>query len=143
MSVAQILEEVKTFPIEDLKSLEEALRLERLRRNKGVLSAEETQLLAIVNQPLPGTQRFAALSQKWETEELTDDERAELMALVEAREIQNVERAEAVQQLSELSGVPFETLWRQLMGETPTPLMQRCSTHLRVPNKKRAVALNL
>jgi len=125
MSGPQLERELTALNETELDALEVALRREKARRKGRVLSADETRLLQIVNQPMPSAQRFAVLSQKWEDEGLSDDERAELGAIVEAREIQNVERVMAVQQLSEVRGMPFEALWRQLMGETPAPLIPR------------------
>ncbi len=123
MSVAQILEQSKTFSLAELESLEHSLRLERLRRTQRGLSAEETRLLKIINQPMPHAQRFADLTQKWQDEGLEDHEHTELLSIVTQREGLNVERIEAVQRLSELRGVPFLTRWKQLMGEAPTPIV--------------------
>lgn len=125
MSIAQILEEVKTLPTSDLESLEHSLRLERLRRAGKVASPEETSLLRIVNRPLVQIERFDTLSQKWEEVGISDEERAELLEIVGEREGQNAERVEAVARLSELRGVDFQTLWKQLMGEPPALLIPR------------------
>ncbi|BCM89813.1 hypothetical protein IAD21_01661 [Abditibacteriota bacterium] len=125
MSIAQILEEAKTLPISDLESLEHSLRLERLQRIGRAVPAEERRLLQIINHPMPHTERFVALTEKWQDEGLAEDERAELLAIVSEREGQNVERVEAVGRLSELRGVPFKTLWKQMMGETPAPIVPK------------------
>ncbi len=125
MSVAQILEESKTFSLPELESLENSIRLERLRRVRPTISAEERRLLQFINEPMPHTARFVALSEKWQDEGLSDAERAELLALVTEREGCNAERVEAVRRLSELREVPFKTLWKQLMGETPAALVPR------------------
>ncbi len=125
MSVAQILEEAKTFSLPELQSLENSIRLERLRRVMPAVPAEERRLLQFINQPMPHTQRFVALTEKWQEEGLSEDERAELLAIVTEREGCNAERVEAVGRLSELRGVPFKTLWKQLMGETPKPIVPK------------------
>ena len=121
MSAAQILEEIKTFPTPELESLEHSIRLERLRRNRNTLSSVETRLYEIINQPMPGAERFRELESLWEAGTLSDEERAELLDIVEAREELGARRLEAVRQLAELRGVSFEALWRQTMGETPQP----------------------
>ena len=123
MSTAQILEEIKTFETPELESLEHSIRLERLRRTVRAVPSEERRLLQIINAPMPHTERFVVLTEKWQDEGLSDAERAELLAIVSEREGQNVERVEAVARLSELRGVPFKMLWKQLMGETPAPLV--------------------
>lgn len=119
MSVAQILEESKTFSLPELESLEQSFRLERIRRRAPDVPAEERRLLHFINQPMPHAERFAILTEKWQDEGLSEEERAELLAIVTEREGQNAERVEAAGRLSELRGVPFKTLWKQLMGETP------------------------
>lgn len=123
MSVAQILEQSKTFSLAELETLEHSFRLERLRRTRRGLSIEETRLLKVINQPMPHAQRFADLTGKWQDEGLEDAERTELLAIVTEREGCNVDRVEAVQRLSELRGGPFMDLWKQLMGEAPTPIV--------------------
>ena len=121
MSAAQILEEIKSYPTPELESLEHSIRLERLRRSHRGLSAEETRLFEIINQPMPRIERFRELEPFWEAGTLSDDERAELLEIVEAREILSAERIDAVRQLAELRGTSFEALWQQIMGETPPP----------------------
>lgn len=125
MSAAQILEEIKTFPTTELESLEHSIRLERLRRIGRVVPEEERRLLQIINHPMPHSERFGVLTEKWQDDGLSEDERAELLAIVSEREGQNVERVEAVQRLGELRGVPFMTLWKQIVGEPPALLVPR------------------
>jgi hypothetical protein len=88
-------------------------------------TAKETGLLQIINRPMPHPERFVALTEKWQGEGLNDEERAELLGIVGEREGQNVERVEAVACLSELRGVAFQILWKQLMGEVPALLIPR------------------
>ena len=125
MSIAQILEEAKTLPTSELESLEHSLRLELLQRTGHAVPAEERRLLGIINHPMSHTERFIALTEKWQDEGLADDERAELLAIVSEREEQNVERVEAVAHLSELQAVPFKALWKQLMGEAPALIVPK------------------
>ncbi len=103
----------------ELRDLETSLREERLRR---LAPDDEEASLLIANQPLPEVERFDALTQKWESDGLSETERAELLALVSEREAINVERVEAVLRLSELRGQSFDDVWRQLMGEVPAPI---------------------
>lgn len=125
MSTAQILEEVRTLPTTELQLLAVTLRFERLRRVGKTASDEELHWLEVINQPLSHAERFEELSAKWEEEGLSEEERAEMLAIVSEREGQNAQRAEAVGHLSELTGVPFRTLWKQLVGEAPALLVPR------------------
>ena len=79
----------------------------------------------MLNRPLAHAERFAVLAEKWETQGLAPAERAEMQGILSEREAQNVERAEAVQHLSELTGVPFQTWWNQLAGDAPSLLVPR------------------
>ena len=121
MSVAQVEAELATFDGAELEALEMALRREKLRRCGNVLSAAETRLFEIINQPMPGAERFRELEPSWEAGTLSDEERAELLEIVEAREEINARRLNAVIKLAELRGESFDTVWRQIMGATPQP----------------------
>lgn len=125
MSTAQILEEVSTLSTTELQLLAVSLQFERLRRVGKTASQEELRWLEIINQPLAGAERFAILTAKWENGALTEDEKSELGDILSEREGQTAQRAEAVQHLSELTGVPFLTLWKQLLGEAPQTLVPR------------------
>lgn len=125
MSTAQILEEVRTLSTSEIQLLAVSLQAERLRRVGKTASDEETRWLEIINQPLVQADRLATLSAQWEDNGLSEDERAEMLGILSAREAQNAQRAEAVQRLSELTEVPFLTLWQQLVGEPPALLVPR------------------
>lgn len=101
------------------------LRFERLRRVGETASDEELHWLEVINRPLAHAPRFDELAAKWEDEELTDEEQTELQSILTEREAQNVERADAVQHLSEITGVSFMTLWKQLIGEETELLVPR------------------
>ena len=85
MSTAQILEENKSYLTTELESLEDSIRLEQLRRTKRTLSARETALFKVINQPMPGVERHRQLTPLWEAGKLSKDERAEPLAIIEAR----------------------------------------------------------
>ena len=123
MLVAQLERELTTLNETELDALEVALRREKGRR-KGrvhVLSLEETQLFEIINQPMPGAERFRQLEPLWKAGTLSEPERAELLQIIEEREEVNARRVEAVMNLARLRGVSFDSLWRQIMGEVPPP----------------------
>lgn len=116
MSVAQILEESKTFSLPELESLEVSLRLQRLQRAGKIASPEEARLLERINAPMPQTQRFAELRQKLQDEGLSKEERRELVEISDAREDANCLRVEAVMELAKLQGRPFSQVWQQMVG---------------------------
>ena len=101
------------------------LRFERLRRVGETASDEELRWLEVINRPLARAPRFDVLAAKWENEGLGLEEKTELQSILSEREACNAERADAVQHLSELTGVPFMDLWKQLVGETPDLLVPR------------------
>ncbi len=125
MSSAQILEEIKSYSTAKIEVLEYELRLERLRRTRSRSSDEETRLFKIINQPMPGGERYFSLIDRWQDEGLTEEERAELLPIVTEREVCDAERLDAVRRLSELRDVPFIKLWKQIMGEAPAPIVPK------------------
>ena len=125
MSTAQILEEVRALSTPELQLLAVTLRFERLRRVGETAYDEELRWLEVINRPLARAPRFDVLAAKWENEGLGVEEKTELQSILSEREACNAERADAVQHLSELTGVPFMDLWKQLVGETPDLLVPR------------------
>ena len=125
MSTAQILEEVRALSTPELQLLAVTLRFERLRRVGETAYDEELHWLEVINRPLARAPRFDVLAAKWENEGLGVEEKTELQSILSEREACNAERADAVQHLSELTGVPFMDLWKQLVGETPDLLVPR------------------
>ncbi len=125
MSTAQILEEITSYPLRKLEALEDSIRLERVRRIALVAPEEEKRLLRIISEPMPGGERHAVLLEKWQDQGLSEEERTEMLEIIMQREGADVKRVEAVMQLSELRGVPFEPLWKQLVGEAPDPIVPR------------------
>ena len=125
MSTAQIFKGVCWLSTTELLQLAVTLRFERLRRVGETASDEELRWLEVINRPLAHASRVDVLSAKWENEGLTGEEKNELQSILSAREACNAERADAVQHLSELTGVPFMDLWKQLVGETPDLLVPR------------------
>ena len=114
MSLAQILEEVKTFPTADLESLEQSLRRQRLQREKRVLGEEETRLFSVVNAPLPDAERLRELRTQREQQTLSEAEHAELMRLENEREIAWAGKLRAVARLADVRGEEFDALYQQL-----------------------------
>lgn len=114
MSLAQILEEVKTYPTPALESLEQSLRIERLRRAGRVLSAEETRLFSIINEPLPDAETLRILRAKRDEGTLSAHEQEQLIKLENQREIVWAGKLRAVAELADLRGEEFDALYQKL-----------------------------
>ncbi|TAK37801.1 MAG: STAS/SEC14 domain-containing protein [Saprospiraceae bacterium] len=103
----------------ETSSLEQFVaKLENLLANRKVKnpSRRERELLAKINQKLPElTQsRYDFLTAKLQDETITAKEHKELLKLIEISEQHNAEWLEALAGLSQLRGVHFEELMRQL-----------------------------
>lgn len=114
MSVAQIERELSTLDGAELDALETALRREKGRRNGNILSAQETRLFQIINQPLPGGDELRLLREKREAYSLTENELARLIALENEREVAWAHKLRAVSELAQARGQEFEALYQQL-----------------------------
>jgi hypothetical protein len=93
----------------------------RARRSAPSASPEETALLAAINRALPAEigARLSELQGKSEEEALSEDEHAELLALVAKVQVLNVERLEKLTRLAGLRGVPLAELMDQLGIQPP------------------------
>ncbi len=115
MSVTQLEAQVQQLNLEELFSLEAILQREKARR-MDVSSARESDLLDIIGAPMPATARFRELSLRRENGPLSDGEGQEFLELVEAREIANARRVQAVAALARLRNVAPAALWEQMVG---------------------------
>ena len=115
MSVAQLEAQVRQLNGDELISLEAILRREKARR-LDVASASESELLDIINEPMPQSARFRELSLRREDGPLADSEQREFLELVEAREITNARRVQAVAALAHKREMAPVELWEQMIG---------------------------
>lgn len=115
MSTAQLEAQVQQLNLEELFSLEAILQREKARR-MDVSGARESDLLDIIGAPMPATSRFRELSLRREDGPLPDDEHQEFLELVEAREVANARRVQAVAALARLRNVAPAALWEQMVG---------------------------
>lgn len=93
-----------------------AARLQAQRRAPS-LSQAETELLLASNQcvvPLKTQRRCAELTRKQPVQELSDQERAELMALVDEIEVLNARRLGYLVELAHIRQISTEELMRRL-----------------------------
>jgi hypothetical protein len=81
-------------------------------------SAAEADLIRLINHRLPiaQRQRLEVLRDRLEAETLTEDERAELLAMVEVVEMQDAERARAMFELATLRGVDLTVIVQEFRG---------------------------
>lgn len=100
----------------ELNKLERSLRDERLRRFSPDVSDDEAALLSAVRASLPHQNRWEQLQQLRAENSWNETLREEMLELNEARESANVKRVAAAMRLANLRGVPFQELWRQLVG---------------------------
>jgi hypothetical protein len=123
-----VAQAVRAMSEEELAALERELRAEKLRRlsedssedAEGALP-QENALLKVIQQTAPHDERFTELREAGGRRTLSAVEQAELARLVEEREAANVARVAATMRLAELRGVPFDELWRQLVGVPQGP----------------------
>ena len=118
MSVAQLEAQVQQLNLEEIFSLEAILQREKARR-LDISSAHESDLLDIINQPMPQTARFRELSLRREDGPLPESQQQEFLDLIEAREIANARRVQAVAALARQRNVAPAALWEQMVG-SPT-----------------------
>ena len=116
MSVAQLEAQVQQLNLEEIFSLEAILQREKARR-LDISSAREDELLDIINQPMPQTARFRELSLRREDGPLPDAEQGEFLELIEAREVANARRVQAVAALARQRNVAPAVLWEQMVGK--------------------------
>ncbi len=118
MSVAQLEAQVQQLNLEELFSLEAILQREKTRR-LDISSARESDLIDIIHQPMPQTARFRELSLRREDGPLPEAQQQEFLDLVEAREVANARRVQAVAALAHKRDVTPADLWEQMVG-SPT-----------------------
>ena len=108
-----LLESLQQLSSEELAQLTTyAARLEAQRKAPN-LSEAEAQLLLKINQgivPPDVQQRCARLTAKARDGSITDEEHAELVALVDEIEQLNAQRLDYLSQLAQLRGVPLDEL---------------------------------
>lgn len=105
---------VRSMTEDELRGLERELKIEQLRRFCPDVPQEETALLQRALQPAPHSARLEELLDLRENAALSDEQHAELLQIIEAREADNVERVSVVARLADLRGVKFEALWKEL-----------------------------
>ena len=116
LTPAMLSQAVRAMSETELEELERSLRDERLRRFSSDVPDDEAALLEAVLQPMPNQARWDELRQLRENDDWNESLNAEMLRLNEDREGANVRRVAAAMRLASLRGVPFQSLWKDLVG---------------------------
>ncbi len=116
VSPEQLLRAVDQMSLEELGAFAQKVLELRARRVAPVLSPEEASLLARVNATLASTERarYAELTRRREEERLTAAEHAELVALSDALEAFDADRAAALAEIAQARGATLGAVMASL-----------------------------
>jgi hypothetical protein len=117
----QMLEELRKMRPEEFDAFFEQALLLRQKRPKGVLSADETELVQRINRGLPPKleARFDRLTSKRRRSRLTPSERKELLSITDVAETLDAERALALAELAKLRKIPIRVLMAEMGIKAP------------------------
>ncbi|MBE9060332.1 STAS/SEC14 domain-containing protein [cf. Phormidesmis sp. LEGE 11477] len=116
MSVDELIKAANQLNESDLNRFLQQVVTLRTQRKASVLSVEEAQLLAKINQAIPATlqEQYQRLRTKREEESLTSQEHSQLIELSKQIEQLSAERLEALATLAQLRQVSLSELMSQL-----------------------------
>lgn len=116
-----ILTAVRQMPIAELEQLVDQVIAIRAQRVAPHLTADESALLARINQGLPANDRarMRALTDKNDDETLVESEWQELTALTDRLEVLHADRLDALVELAKLRGVTLDEVMNQLGIQFP------------------------
>jgi hypothetical protein len=111
-----IIEAVKRLPLAELERLANQVIAIRAERRAPHLTADESILLARINQALPAPERarMSALIAKRDDQTMTPAELEELIALTDKLELLHADRLAALAELASLRGVTLDEVMNQL-----------------------------
>ncbi|VAW29844.1 hypothetical protein MNBD_CHLOROFLEXI01-1362 [hydrothermal vent metagenome] len=112
-----LLKAVEEMGLDDLNTFVDAMLLMRARRIAPSISTDEAELLDHINKTvlsIPEKERMQELSAKLAQENISEEEREELITLTDKSESLNVERLTAVSQLATLRQQPFRDVMKEL-----------------------------
>lgn len=121
VSTDELLHSVASLPAAELEQFVTRVLALRAKLKAPSIPEEEVRLLTRINAGLSSAQqqRFAELDQKRQDEALTDEERQDLLTLIDLMEQQNVERIQNLSELAKLRQIPLTTLMQDLGIRTP------------------------
>ena len=116
MGVDELIKAANQLNESDLNRFLQQVVTLRTQRKASVLSVEEAQLLAKINQAIPATlqEQYQRLRTKREEESLTSQEHSQLIELSKQIEQLSAERLEALATLAQLRQVSLSELMSQL-----------------------------
>jgi hypothetical protein len=122
MSLDELLNAANQLSETDLETLVDQILLLRARRKAHVLPSQESSLLLQINYSLPADlhQRYHTLTEKRDSETLTNPEYDELLNLSDRFEQLAVLRVEALVSLAALRQIPLAQLMNDLGIQPPT-----------------------
>lgn len=111
-----IIEAVKRLPLAELERLANQVIAIRAERRAPHLTADESALLARINQALPSQERarISTLIIKRDAQTITPAELEELIALTDKLELLHADRLAALAELASLRGITFDEVMSQL-----------------------------
>ena len=115
-SSRQLVQAVERLSPAELEHFVDEVAALRARRQAPMLSEDESDLFAIINEALPDAdrQRLAALIEKRSNERLTPGEHSKLLELQQRLEALHAARVKALADLARLRGVTLTTVMEQL-----------------------------
>lgn len=119
----QVLRGVEMLDTPELERFFSQVGILLARRKAPSIPQREAILLQQINTPLPAQTLadYQDLSQKLRDENITPDEHAHLLTLVDVVELADAERMQHLFELAQLRNVPLDTLMQQLGIQTPAP----------------------
>jgi len=120
-SASAILTAVRQMPIAEMEQLVDQVISIRAERVAPHVTADESALLARINQGLPDDDRarLRALVEKRDDETITEAEWQELAALTDRLELLHADRLAALAELAKLRGVTLDEVMSQLGIQFP------------------------
>lgn len=121
LSTKQIISAATQLSLHELEQVFDRVLALRAEKKAAHLSAEESALLARINQGLPSElrQRITMLRTRREEESITDAEYAELTRLTDQAELLHAGRMAALAELAKLRGISLPGLMEQLNIQFP------------------------
>lgn len=120
-SANAILTAVRQMPIAEMEQLVDQVIAIRAERVAPHVTADESALLACINQGLPADERarLRALVEKRDDETITDGEWQELASLTDRLELLHADRLAALAELAKLRGITLDEVMSQLGIQFP------------------------
>ena len=124
IELEQVLQGVEKLDTPELERFLSQVGILLARRKAPSIPQREAVLLQKINKPLlsvPVQMHYQQLSQKLQTDAITQTEHEDLLNLVDSVEQADAERMQSLFELAQLRNLPLDTLMQQLGIQTPAP----------------------